>query len=300
MGLLYDAVIGGLKLLPRPLMRSLASRYIAGETLDEALAVIRDREAQGYRTILDILGENVTQESEARDVAAKYIEAARALAGASTSAYVSVKPTHVGLTNSEDLAFELYLEIGRAAAEVGAFLRVEMEDHPTTDGTLRVYERLRDELDNVGIVLQARLHRTLDDIRALREGPIDVRIVKGIYLEPEEIAHVAAQPIRDAFIECTRALFERGATVSIATHDAPMADQILDMVRTMEVPGDRYEFQVLMGVQESLWRRWREAGHTVRVYVPYGPEWKAYSLRRLSKNPQIFRHIVRDTLSFRR
>jgi proline dehydrogenase len=126
-----------------------------------------------------------------------------------------------------------------------------------------------------------------------------VRLVKGIYLEPAAIAHVEAEPIRIAFVECARRLFARGARISLATHDEGLADRCLALTRELDVPLDRFEFQVLLGVREELWDKWKRAGHTVRVYVPYGPEWRAYSQRRLRKNPQILRHVIRNAVGLR-
>jgi len=292
-------VLATLPLVPKQLMRKIASRYIAGETLQEALARLTDLAQRGHPGIIDVLGEGIADEREARAVAANYVEAARAVAAAKLDCYVSVKPTHVGLTISEDLAFELYSLVARACSGLGLFLRVEMEDHPTTDGTLRVFERLRAVHTNVGIVLQARLFRTIDDIDRLAKGPLDVRMVKGIYLEPAAIAHTDPIRIREAFVQCVEKLVGRGARLSIATHDEHLAASCIGILRANERPADSYEFQVLLGVREELWDRWKSDGHTVRVYVPYGPDWQAYSLRRMRKNPQIVGHVMRKMLSFR-
>ena len=299
MNALDHAAVAALPLLPTWLMRRLASRYIAGETLPEALARLEKLRAEGFSGILDLLGEEIHSEADARAVADHYVEAAGEVAARGMDAYVSVKPTHVGLLRSEDLAFDLYLRIAERCAELGLRMRVEMEDHTTTDGTLRVFERLRERVDNVGIVLQSRLFRTPADIDALAPGDLWVRMVKGIYLEPAAIAHLDPDPIRDAYVAQLRQLFERGASVSCATHDEVLAERCIAVARELDVPPERFEFQVLLGVRRALWRAWRDAGHAVRVYVPYGSEWRAYSLRRLQKNPQIFRHVVRDTLLLR-
>jgi proline dehydrogenase len=296
---LFDALaLATLPLIPTPLMRSLASRYIAGERLDEAMERLQQLQGRGFTGIIDLLGEDIRDEAEARQVADSYIEAADAVAQAGLDAYVSVKPTHVGLNFSEDLCFDLYSKIAAHCSKRGLFMRVEMEDHPTTDGTLRVFERLRERHDNVGIVLQSRLFRTLEDIDKLAPGPLNVRMVKGIYLEPAEIAHTDPEPIREAYMECTAKLFDRGAYVSLATHDETLAERLIAEVRRRELGTERYEFQVLMGVREPLWDQWRDAGHPVRVYVPYGPQWRPYSQRRLKKNPQLFHHLIKDTLFF--
>lgn len=296
---LFDSLaLATLPLIPTPLMRSLASRYIAGERLDQAMERLQKLQGRGFTGIIDLLGEDIRDEAEARQVADSYIEAADAVAQAGLDAYVSVKPTHVGLNFSEDLCFDLYSKIAEHCSKLGLFMRVEMEDHPTTDGTLRVFERLRERHDNVGIVLQSRLFRTLEDIDKLAPGPLNVRMVKGIYLEPDEIAHVDPEPIREAYLECTRKLFDRDAYVSLATHDERMAAQLLSEVKQRGLGANQYEFQVLMGVREPLWEEWRDAGHPVRVYVPYGPQWRPYSQRRLKKNPQLFHHLLKDTLFF--
>ena len=298
MSLIDRLATSTLPLLPRPLMRTLASRYIAGERLEDALQRLAGLRDDGYLGIIDLLGEEIADEDAARVVAQTYAEAAEALAQRELDAYVSVKPTHVGLLIAEELAFELYARLLAKVATLGNFLRVEMEDHTTTTATLRVFERLRREPngESVGIVLQSRLLRTPEDIDRLAPGPLNVRMVKGVYLEPAEIAHVDPDPIREAYISCCAQLFDRGAFVSFATHDELLAERLIELCRERSIGPDRYEFQVLLGVREKLWATWIAAGHPVRVYVPYGPEWRAYSTRRLRKNPQIFWHVARDLI----
>jgi proline dehydrogenase len=296
MGVLDRVALSALPLLPTWLMRRLSARYIAGETLEAALARIAELHARGHATILDILGEEVRDEARAQAVCEEYRTAATALAAGGFDCYVSVKPTHLGLRLSEDLCFTLYDELARHCGDLRLALRVEMEDHTTTDATLRVFERLRESHGHVGIVLQSRLKRTPDDVARLAPGPLSVRMVKGIYLEPPEIAHVDPEPIRAAFLSVSRMLLERSADVSFATHDELLFEPLTALCRELLVPREKTEFQVLLGVREALWRSWQEAGERVRVYVPFGPEWRAYSTRRLRKNPQIFRHVLRDML----
>jgi proline dehydrogenase len=294
MGILNKSVLALMPYVPRPLMRSMAARYIAGETLEEALERLALLARRGHPGILDILGENVANEAEARAVAEAYIRAAGVIAERKLDAYVSVKPTHVGLTMREELAVELYSKIAASCAPLRIGMRVEMEDHPTTDGTLRVFERLRRTHANVGIVLQSRLLRTPKDIDALAPGPLWVRMVKGIYLEPRAIAHTEPEPIRDAYVACVRQLCKRRTKLSLATHDDVLADRCLAVLREHDYKRDEYEFAVLLGVREELWERWSRAGHIVRVYVPYGPEWRPYSIRRMRKNPAILGHVLRN------
>jgi proline dehydrogenase len=299
MGWIERAVVAVLPYVPRPLMRRFASRYIAGEELKDALAQLGQLSSAGFQGILNLLGEDVTSESEARAVLAGYATAVDALSASKLPAYISVKPTQFGLRTDERLALELYTELASVAQRAKLFVRIEMEDHTTTDATLRIFEALRAEFQNVGIVLQARLRRTPDDIARLRPGPLNVRMVKGIYLEPASIAHVDPGPIRAAFVQCSQQLLDRGAELGFATHDDALGDELIARVQKR---GElhRHEFQVLMGVREPLWERWRARGLRVRVYVPYGPEWKPYSIRRMRKNPEVLRHVLRQTFAPRR
>lgn len=294
--MLDSAVLSTLPYVPRPVMWQVAKRYVAGETLDSAIRALSALAGRGHPGIIDVLGEDVNGEAQARAVVHEYQQAAEAVVKAKLDAYVSVKPTHVGLRTAEKLALSNYAELARYCKQRGLFLRVEMEDNTTTDATLRIFEELRKEHDNVGLVLQARLFRTPDDIAKLAPGKLSVRMVKGIYLEPAKIAHVDADAIREAFVRCTQQLFERGAFVSLATHDERMGQSCLEIVRQRKLARADYEFQVLYGVMEPVWARWNQAGHTVRVYVPFGPQWLPYSLRRLRKNPQMLRHVMRATL----
>ena len=175
-----------------------------------------------------------------------------------------------------------------------------MEDASTTDATLRVYSRLRERFDDVGLVLQARLKRTPRDIEQLGERPCDVRVVKGVYLEPPEIAHTDAQAIRQAFVDACAQLFERGHRVAFATHDDLLAESLLALVRERGVAPERHWFEVLMGVRPRLWKQWLEQGERVRVYVPYGSRWRQYSQRRLHSNPEMLGHVMRSALGLGR
>lgn len=303
MALMTDLLVGGLSVLPKSLVRSLSSRYIAGETIDSALARLGDLGAKGFEGILDILGEDegggdaAAGEAHARAALAQYKDAAERLAASGHKAYMSAKPTHFGLHVSEELCFELYDELARHCGELGLFLRVEMEDHPTTDATLAVFKKLLLAHAGVGIVLQSRLKRTpadIEDLIASTPGDrrLDVRMVKGIYLEPATIAHTEYGPIADAYVACTELLWRAGARVALATHDDLMAPRLDALREELGLGQEAYEYEVLMGVRPSLWRIWQDAGHPVRVYVPYGPDWHAYSMRRLKKNPRLLRQMA--------
>lgn len=303
MAFLTDIFVSVLSSLPKPLMRRFASRYIAGETTAEALKSLAKFNAMGFPGVLDILGEDegggdpATSVRHAQEAMAQYCQAASDLAASGHDAYISAKPTHFGLHASEELCFDLYDALCLHCAKLGLFMRVEMEDHPTTDATLRIFKRLLIAHDNVGIVIQSRLFRTLNDIDDLiamtpANRRLHVRMVKGIYIEPAEVAHTEYMPIADAFVECTETLWRAGARVSLATHDDLMAPRLDALRLALKLDSDAYEYEVLMGVRPKLWRAWQAAGHPVRVYVPYGPDWHAYSMRRLKKNPKLLQQMA--------
>ena len=296
MGILHSCIMGTLPWVPEPLMRRLSGRYIAGESLPEAMDVISTNASRGFAGVLDILGEGVEDEAAAREALSAYKEAASELGAAGLDCYVSVKPTHFGLSISPGLALDLYVELAEHCQALGQAMRVEMEDHPTTDATLDLFHSLRKQFNDVGIVLQSRLLRTPDDIEALGSEVMDVRMVKGIYLEPASIAHVEPEPISDAFLDCCERLWTGGARVTLATHDGKLAGHLSALIAARGLTDLDYEFQVLLGVQRPLWEEWRASGHPVRVYVPFGPEWRAYSQRRLKNTPQLLGYILASLL----
>jgi len=304
MGLLDQLVVRGLPLIPRALLWTVAKRYVAGHSLEQALERISALRAEGFGTILDVLGEGESSEALAREAAELYAGTLEPLAAADPDCAVSVKPTHFGLLVSEELCAELLDALCAAAAAQGRRVRLEMEDAPTIDGTLRVFERVRAARDNLGCVLQARLFRTADDVERLlaRFPDLDVRLVKGIYLEPASIAHTEHDAITANYILLADRLLASDARIGFATHDDVLVEHVEAAVTTARLDAPeradrRYEFQVLMGVRKPLAERLRDAGHRVRVYVPFGAEWHAYTLRRLRENPEVARHVMRALLT---
>ena len=296
--MLQRLLVATLPLVPTIIMRRLSAKYIAGEALEDALLRLEALGRAGYPGVIDLLGEEVSEDAAADAAAQEYIRAAEGLAERSIDAYVSIKPTHLGLTLDSDRCLARYREVAERCQQLNQRLRVEMEDTRFTDETLSLYERLKSSHPNCGIVVQARLFRTLDDIAALSEGEHDVRLVKGIYLEPAEIAHIEPAAISDAYMSCAEALLARGATVSFATHDEHLVRRLGEVIESADA-ASRCELQVLDGVRASFWRGWRDGaadvpGQPLRVYVPYGPDWRAYSIRRMRKNPQMFRAVTKS------
>ncbi len=278
-------------------MRRLSDRYIAGPKLADAVATVRALNEAGKKATLDVLGEEVVSEHEALAIRAEYERAMATIEAEGLDANVSVKLTGLGLGVDPELCAESVRMLARIAAGHGRFVRVDMEDSSTTTATLDLYRELRTEgHDNVGIVLQAMLRRTLDDVVALVHLHPNVRVCKGIYVEPADIAYQGDEAVRFNFVETMAALWEGGAKVAVATHDDVLVAQALELIRARGLGHERYEFQLLLGVREDLADELVRGGHTVRIYVPYGQKWYEYSLRRLQENPKLAGYVARDTL----
>jgi proline dehydrogenase len=273
-----------------------SSRYIAGATLAEAVDCVRGLNAGGKMATVDVLGEEITREEETRAIAQAYRDVFAAIHEAGLDSNVSVKLTALGLDLSYDLCRENLLDVVRTAARSGNFVRIDMEDSSTTDDTLRLYRELREDgHDNLGVVLQARLRRTLDDIQALADLRPSVRLCKGIYLEPATIAFTDYEAVRANFLLCLDALFDARCYVGVATHDEWLIEESLVRISRRELEPLEYELQMLLGVREERRDELVEEGHRLRVYVPFGEHWYRYSLRRLQENPAMAGTIARAT-----
>jgi proline dehydrogenase len=291
--LLDRVVVRLLPAVPRGVVRRLAAPYIAGATLEEAVRVVRGLNAAGKSATIDVLGEEITNAAEARAIAGAYHEVLARLAADGLDANVSIKLTGFGLEIDEVLCRENVEAVVRDAAEHGTFVRIDMEDSSTTDRTLALYRRLRaDGAENVGVVLQACLRRAVDDVSGLD----NVRLCKGIYVEPPEIAFHDADEVRASFVRCLERLVEQGTYVAIATHDEYLLRQALRIVESARLPRDRYEFQMLLGVRADRADRLVATGHRVRIYVPFGTHWYEYSVRRLQENPRLAGYVALDTV----
>jgi proline dehydrogenase len=298
MSVVDRAIAFALPAVPKPVVGYFSRPYIAGATADDAFRVVRSLAREGAMATLDILGEFVTTPEEVETNALAYtalLEKIRAEGLQDTN--VSVKLTALGLTLDRELCLRKMRDLVGTAARLENFVRIDMEDSPCTDPTLAVYRTLRAEFPGrVGVVLQSRLRRTLDDVDALTEEPANFRLCKGIYLEPREIAYTDPELIRSNFTLALERMIERGAYVGIATHDERLAWEALRLVRKVSLPRDRYEFQMLLGVDETLRRILIRDGHRLRVYVPFGEKWHAYSMRRLRENPQVAGYILKALL----
>jgi proline dehydrogenase len=281
-----------LPLVPKPIVRRVSRRYIAGDTLREAVETVRELNGEGLMATLDVLGESVTDRSLVEAAAREYEEALRAIIQARLDSNLSVKPTQFGLKIDFDLCLEKIRGLARQAREAGNFLRLDMEDSSCTSPTLDLYRRLAPECPGgIGVVLQAYMRRSLNDVKELPDGA-NVRLCKGIYIEPPEIAYRDRALVNKNFVLLLEALLDRGAYVGIATHDEDLVWEAYRVIERRRLDPAAYEFQMLLGVAEPLRRRIRGDGHRLRVYVPFGAHWYAYSLRRLKENPRIAGYIL--------
>ncbi|HKI91037.1 MAG TPA: proline dehydrogenase family protein [Gaiellaceae bacterium] len=296
MSLLDRAIVRLLPAVPKPVVQLFSSRYMAGATLSEAVATVRRLNGAGKMATIDVLGEEITREDEARAIAQSYRDVFAEIERVGLDANVSVKPTALGLGLSYELCRENLESVVRHAASVGNFVRIDMEDSTTTDDTLRLYRELRQAgHDNVGVVLQAYLRRTLDDVAVLADLRPNVRLCKGIYVEPASIAYTDDEAVRANFVRCLDALLGTRAYVGVATHDEWLIGEAERLLRGRGLNRNRYEFQMLLGVREERAGELVAAGHRVRVYVPFGEHWYSYSLRRLQENPAMAGTIARAT-----
>jgi proline dehydrogenase len=297
LAILDRAIVRLLPAVPRPVVKMISDRYIAGDDLEDACRVVERLNAAGKMATVDVLGEEIHNAGEAEAIAAEYRDVFETIDRESLDANVSVKLTGLGLKLGYELCRRNLESVVREAAERGNFVRIDMEDSTTTDDTLRLYRELREAgLDNVGVVLQARLRRSLRDVHALADLKPNVRLCKGIYLEPELIAHQGFEEIREHFVRVLEELLKGGSYVAIATHDDYLLDQGKRLVAEAGLGRGDYEFQMLLGVRPALGDRLVLDGHRLRIYVPYGNQWYAYSLRRLQENPKIAGYIAADTL----
>jgi proline dehydrogenase len=291
------ALVRLLPAVPKPVVRRISERYIAGEELSDALRVVRRLNGEGKMATIDVLGEEITNHDDARAIASAYQEAFDAIERESLDSNVSVKLTALGLKLGYDLCRENLLAVVEDAAGRGNFVRIDMEDSSTTDDTLRLYRELREAgHENVGVVLQARLKRTVDDVQALSQLRPNVRLCKGIYLERPEIAYRDFDAVRTNFLQALDALWEASCYVGVATHDEYLLEQAQQGVARRGLRREDFEFQMLLGVRPALGDALVRAGHRLRIYTPFGRHWYAYSMRRLQENPRIAGYIAADTL----
>jgi proline dehydrogenase len=285
------------RLVQRHGLRLGARRFVAGETLDQAVPVLRELNRQGLATNTTLLGEGVTDRVETRAVVAAYSEVLERIRAEELSTNVALKLTHLGLALDEELAFENVAELVRKAASVENFIRIDMEESPYVDATLRIYRRLREAgHDNVGTVLQSYLYRSETDLASLLPLAPNLRLVKGAYLEPGEVAYPEKKDVDAAFARLLEASLGAGGFTAVATHDEKLIRHAIAVAEEKRIGRARFQFQMLYGVRHDLQLRLLERGYSVLVATPYGPDWYRYLMRRLAERPANVSFIARNLL----
>jgi proline dehydrogenase len=294
MGLFDTLVKYGMPFVPKAVVGRVARRYVAGDTLDDAVDTLRALNEEGAMGTVDILGEEVRDAAKTTAAVAEYVRLLVRIEDEKLDSNISIKPTMLGLKIDQALCENNLATIVGRAAEFKNFVRIDMEDHTCTESTIELYRRMHEKHPStVGVVLQAYLHRTITDINRLLPLTPNIRICKGIYREPREIAWKDFETIRANFVFAAEKLLSSGAYVGIATHDPHLVWAGMQIIDRLGLDRDRYEFQMLLGVDPELRRIILSSGHRLRVYVPYGRDWYPYSIRRLRENPSVAHHVVR-------
>ncbi len=282
-----------LPLVPKALIRGISRNYIAGETLEEALAVAHDLNRQGCGVTLDLLGEDPLRKEDCYAALEIYGRTLDRIQAEGLGAGISVKPSHMGLKLDKDFCRFNLKSLVEKAGELNRFVRIDMEDASLCDATLGMFRELSQEHNNVGLVLQAYLRRAMADARTLGKVCANVRLCKGAYYwEAPSVVYGDPWIINSSYAHLLEQLFRSNCFVAVATHDERLVFEALRLIDLLEIPREQYEFQMLHGVGEKLRGILLAQGHPVRVYVPFGRDWFAYSLRRLRENPRVVGYVA--------
>ena len=286
-------------LFPKKLIWVFSKRYIAGQSISEAVLASKQLNAENMKITVDLLGEFISDLSEATKNKEEYLEIIERFEKEKIIGNYSLKPTSFGLLLDKDVCYNNVREIVAKAAEYNNFLRVDMEDSPCVDLEIEMYRKLKAEFPkNVGLVFQSYMKRTMQDVEDLmdihtEEAPVNYRLCKGIYVEPKEIAYKNFHEVNENYIKLLDYMLQNKIYVGIATHDKALVKAAFELIEKYNVPKDRYEFQMLYGVTPDLRKKIVDKGYTMRVYVPFGSEWFGYSTRRLKENPKMANHVIK-------
>lgn len=300
MNFLNSVIAKSLPFIPKLIVGKVSSRYIAGTKRSDAIAAVRELNRKNMMATLDILGEDIVERSAAELIKQEWIRVLDEIKASGVNSNISVKPSQLGFRIDVEYCYSNLRFLVEAARERGNMVRIDMEDSTMTTATIGLYKRLRaDGFENIGIVIQAYLHRSDADVRDLIKMKANFRLCKGIYRESPDIAYQDRDEIRRNFGLLLRVMLENGCYVGIATHDEYLVGKAYELIIKNGLPKERYEFQMLLGVREQLRKSIVDAGHRLRVYVPYGDQWYAYSVRRLKENPQIAGYVLKALLTGR-
>ena len=299
MRIINNIIANSVPILPKRIVKLIADKYVAGSNEKDAIKTTQYLNSNKYKVTIDLLGEHVSQIKEANQVTDIYIELLNQIHKLNLSSNISVKPTNIGL----DLGFEIFkknaLQLVKHASKLNNFVRFDMEDSKTTDDTIKMFKMLYQDYQNIGTVFQAYLKRTYYDIETM-DKQINFRLCKGIYNEDPSIAYKDAVKINKNYLNIAELAFKKGHYIGLATHDLELTKQLYLLIEKYNVSSSNFEFQVLYGVPMHGWlQKHLDNNYKVRVYLPYGPQWYEYSIRRLKENPNIARYVLKSLFSKR-
>jgi proline dehydrogenase len=297
MGIINKVIVGTLPLVPKGIVRKFANRYIAGDTIEHAVATSKRLNEKGIMGTIDVLGEDVVNKEDATRSKNECLEVLKAIDKHKLNSNQSIKLTSLGLKVDLDFCLSNVKEIFAKAKEYNIFVRIDMEDSSVTTDTINIFTEARKFYSNCGIVLQSYMRRTYDDAAELIKSGTNFRLCKGIYIEPAEIAFKDKQEVRDNYLKVLKLMLERDSYVGIATHDEFLIDGAYKLIKELKKPNDRYEFQMLLGVREGMRDKIVKDGHRMRIYIPFGTHWYQYSIRRFKENPQMAGYVIKSILN---
>lgn len=296
----FNRIIAALlPLMPKGMVWLFSKRYIAGQTIDDAIEASLKLNNSGNMVTIDLLGEFITKLEQARENKKEYLNIIDTVERQDIDGNYSLKPTMFGLLIDAEACYHNIREIVEKAASYGNFVRIDMEDSQCVDLEIELFRKLKAEFPkNVGLVLQAYLKRTLNDVKNMQDmhsadNPINFRLCKGIYVEPESIAYKKYHEINQHYLEDLEYMFQQGIYPGIATHDEFLVEGAYELIEKYKVPKENFEFQMLYGVTPALRKSIIDKGYRMRVYIPFGKDWFAYSTRRLKENPRMAQDIIK-------
>ena len=295
MSLLNSSIATLMHIAPKWLFRPFANSYVAGESIDSALKVVKILNEKGFSATMDILGENVNSEKEATLITNQYTHLIQQISQAELDSTISVKLTHLGLGIDPILGEKNILQLAQVGKENNVGVTIDMENSPYTSTTFELYNKTLSVHNKMGTVIQAYLHRSSEDIQKLNTPLLNLRICKGIYRESPDIAIQDRSAINDNYMDMARAMFNGSGFVCLATHDLELLDRLELLIENNRISSDRFEFQVLYGVpMGDRLEKLKTKGYKVRVYVPFGEAWFEYAIRRLKENPTIISYVLKN------
>ena len=298
MSLLNNIIIKTIPLLPKLMVKIIADKYVAGNKIKDVINKTKLLNNQDLHVTIDLLGEHIKDINEVESVTKTYLKLLEEINLSSLKSNISVKPTHIGLDINLDTFYKNALKLVESARDKNNFIRFDMENSSTTDSTIDVFKKIHKDYKNVGTVFQAYLKRTYTDIEKLSKNQINFRLCKGIYNEDAGIAYKSYDEINSNYLKIAEMAFKNGCYVGLATHDLHLTQNLYDLIEKHNVPKENFEFQILYGVPMKGWiQRHLKNKFKVRVYLPYGPQWYEYSIRRLRENPNIARYVAKSIFS---